>query len=108
MNTNLVLLDINNIAVISFTKVHDFAFARLTAVYIDHFFAGSRLLLISIWLKNKRNPSVLFRAYAADDTDTWFKLRQFAGNKTSTGMGPKCIHAVIAKQARIVWLNKKQ
>lgn len=39
---------------ISFTKVHDFAVARLTAVYIDNFFAGSRLLLISIWLKNNR------------------------------------------------------
>ena len=32
----------------------------------------------------------------------------FAGNKTSRGMGPKCIYKVIARHARIVWLDNRQ
>ena len=33
---------------------------------------------------------------------------KFAGNKTSRGRGPKCTLKAIAKNAKIVWLDKKQ
>ena len=32
----------------------------------------------------------------------------FTGDKTSRGMGPKCIYEVIARHARIVWLDNRQ
>ena len=101
LNTSLAQLDINNKYRRFLSQMYDFAVTRLLAVFIDHFLADSHLLLISIWLKNERHPSVLFRAYAAKTPTS-----QFAGNKTSTGMGLKCTHTTIAKQARIVWLNK--